>query len=167
MLLQPLLRIFAKSSTIAIQSVLHALFLPTPFKVLSQSNPGTNDGKPRGEAKGGLIDSSLTDIPEEVLKPGALYADCAVVRLKVPLPSSAVEQLAFERAKNKDKGNGKNKNTETEEVLEIPDDGEFGGEVTGRLVWEAYEEALKGWEKANPPPEQTKEMAPDVDRDHD
>jgi len=65
---------FAKSSTIAIQSVLHALFLPTPFKVLSQSNPGANDGKPKGEAKGSLIDSSLTDIPEEVLKPGALYA---------------------------------------------------------------------------------------------
>jgi hypothetical protein len=167
MLLQPLLRVFAKSSSTAMQSVLHVLFLPTPFKVLLQSSAGANDGKPEGAAKGSLIDSSLTDIPEEVLKPGALYANCAVVQLKMSLPSSTVNQLASEQAQNEDKGNGKSKGAVTEEVLEIPDDGEFGGEVVGRLVWEAYEEALKGWEKANPPPESTNEMAPDVDQDHD
>ena len=136
------------------QTVLHALFLPTPFKVLSQSSV---DEKSKG-AKGTPIDSSVTDMPEEVLKPGALYADCAVVRLKVPLPPSAV---ASEKETVKD---GK---TMTEEVLEIQDDGEFGGEVMGRLVWEAYEEALKDWEKANPPVEEVKEAAPDVDRDPD
>jgi hypothetical protein len=168
MLLQPLLRIFAKSSTAAMQTVLHALFLPTPFKVLSQSSAGTSDEKPKS-AKGSPIDSSVTDMPEEVLKPGALYADCAVVRLRVPLPPSAVEQLASEKEQGRNGGKGKNKSTATEEVLEIPDDGELGGEVMGRLVWEAYEEALKDWEKANPPDEEAKEVAPDVDRpgDHD
>ncbi|EDQ98775.1 uncharacterized protein LACBIDRAFT_296746 [Laccaria bicolor S238N-H82] len=34
-------------------------------------------------------------------------------------------------------------------VLEIPDDGEYGREDAGRLVWEVYEEALKVWEKEN------------------
>ena len=165
MLLQPLLHIFAKSSTAAMQTVLHALFLPTPFKVVSQSNVGTIDEKPKS-AKGSPIDSSVTDMPEEVLKPGALYADCAVVRLKVPLPPSAVEQLASEKETVKDGGKGKNQSTATEEVLEIQDDGEFGGEVMGRLIWEAYEEALKDWEKANPPVEEVKEVAPDIDRDH-
>ncbi|KAG2015123.1 hypothetical protein CC2G_008418 [Coprinopsis cinerea AmutBmut pab1-1] len=38
------------------------------------------------------------------------------------------------------------------------DDGEYGGEVAGRLVWEAYEDALKVWEKScpAPPPDQRK-----------
>jgi hypothetical protein len=145
------------------QTVLHALFLPTPFKVLSQSTTGTIDERPKS-AKGSPIDASVTEMPEEVLKPGALYGDCAVVRLRVPLTPSAVEQLASEKQKEKEEKKGKNM---TEEVLEIKDDSEFGGEVMGRLVWEAYEEALKSWEKANPPPEEVKEAAPDVDRDND
>ena len=45
--------------------------------------------------------------------------------------------------------------------LEIPGDGEYGGEVVGRLVWEAYEEALKVWEKENPASEE------DVKRDEE
>lgn len=114
--------------------------------------------------KGSVIEASVTEMPEEVLKPGALYADCAVVRLKVPLPSSAGEQPASEQKNAKHTiGKGKSKGSAVEEVLEIPDDGEFGGEVTGRLVWEAYEEALKGWEKTHPPDEKTEEVAPDVD----
>ena len=78
--------------------------------------------------------------PEEVLKPGALYRDCAVVTLQVSVP----EKLALSDAKASSlpKGAG-------EEVLEIPGDGECGGEVAGRLVWEAYEEALKVREKEN------------------
>ena len=28
--------------------------------------------------------------------------------------------------------------------------GDYGGEVAERLVWEAYKEALKVWEKENP-----------------
>jgi len=164
MLLQPLLRIFTKPSTAAMQTVLHALFLPTPFKVLSQSSAGTSEEQPKG-AKGSLIDPVRTDMPEEVLKPGALYADCAAVRLRVPLPSSAMEQLATEQEKNNDKGKGKDKSTAREEVLEIQDDGELGGEMTGRLVWEAYEEALKGSEKANLANEEGREVVPDVDQD--
>lgn len=98
-------------------------------------------------------------MPEEVLKPGALYADCAVVQLRVPLPLPLSEK---ENLKNKDAGTG------TGEGLEIEDDGEFGGEVMGRLVWEAYEEALKKWEEANPPPkEEDRAVAPDVDRGYD
>jgi hypothetical protein len=34
--------------------------------------------------------------------------------------------------------------------LSLPDD---GGELAGRLVWEAFEEALKTWELENPPKE--------------
>ena len=41
-----------------------------------------------------------------------------------------------------------------EEVLEIPDDGDYGGEVAGRLVWEAYKEVLKVWERENPESEE-------------
>ncbi|KAF8222065.1 hypothetical protein L208DRAFT_1413928 [Tricholoma matsutake] len=159
LLFQPLLRIFTKSSTAAMQTVLHALFLPTPFKVLSQSTTRTTADPGPSTAKGTLIDLSVTEMPEEVLKPGALYADCAVVQLRVPLPLPLSEK---ENLKNKDAGTG------TGEGLEIEDDGEFGGEVMGRLVWEAYEEALKKWEEANPPPkEEDRAVAPDVDRGYD
>jgi hypothetical protein len=70
---------------------------------------------------------------EEALKPGALYSDCAVVNLKVPSPPDPLP-------KERDEG----------KVLE--DDGELGGEVAGRLVWEGLEIGLKAWERANPPP---------------
>ncbi|GLB37969.1 putative short chain dehydrogenase reductase family protein [Lyophyllum shimeji] len=136
LLLQPLLRIFAKSPMASVQTVLHALFLPTPFRILRTK---AASDKPNS-SKGGPIESSVTDMPEEVLKPGALYAECAVVRVKVPPPSDP-------QASEKSQGNGKAK---AREVLEIADDGEFGGEVMGRLVWEAYEDALKAWEAANP-----------------
>lgn len=106
-----------------------------------------NDGTP--------IDASVSDMPEEVLKPGALYAECAVVRLTVPTPpDTSVSEKSSQEGKGK------------EEVLDIPDDGEYGGEMVGRLVWEAYEDALKAWELANPPKEEAKETAPDIDQDH-
>ncbi|KAF9465184.1 hypothetical protein BDZ94DRAFT_1189745 [Collybia nuda] len=149
LLLQPLLRIFTKAPSASLQTVLHVLFLPTPFKILAQSEPKSEADK----TKASVIDESLTEIPEEVLKPGSLYADCAVVKLKVPVPASA-DQAAPDQRGDKAKGKGKGKEkvgAGLEDVIEIPDDGEFGGEVTGRLVWEAYEEALKTWEKANPP----------------
>ena len=111
----------------AIQSVLHALFLPRPFKVPVQP-------------------TQVPDaMPEEVLTQGALDRECALVALQVSVP----EKLALSDAKASSlpKGAG-------EEVLEIPGDGEYGGEVAGRLVWEAYEEALKVWEKENPASEE-------------
>jgi hypothetical protein len=48
-LLYPLLLIFVKSSTAAAQSVLHVLFLPTPFKVLG----GMRDADGSGANKSG------------------------------------------------------------------------------------------------------------------
>ncbi|KAG6826283.1 hypothetical protein H0H92_000453 [Tricholoma furcatifolium] len=151
-LLQPLLRILAKSPDASIQTILHALFLPTPFKVFSKAASQTT------AESGAPIDSSVTDLPEEVLKPGALYAECAVVRLRVPVPSDSTTSDEKVSTK-KEKGKGA-------EALEIADDGEYGGEVVGRLVWEAYEEGLKIWEAANPPAEEIKETAPDVDPDY-
>ena len=140
------------------QSVLHVLFLPTPFKVLSQAAPKASGEK--GKGKGTPIDDSVTEMAEEVLKPGALYAECAVVHLKVPVPLSAKQEpgTAGEKGKQKaraeeDEGGGMN----------IPDDGEMGGELTGRLVWEAFEEALRMWEKANPAQLEKQPSAPDVD----
>ena len=63
-----------------------------------------------------------------------------------PLASSSpsVEVQGEVKEKNKD---SKGKSKANEHLLEIPDDGEFGGEAMGRAVWEAYEEALKVWEK--------------------
>lgn len=86
------------------------------------------------------------------MKPGALYRECAVVRLTVPAPA---DPLVSEDNKGKDKDHG----------TEIPDDGELGGEVAGRLVWESFEEALKEWEKANPPPakKEGSDTPPEVD----
>ena len=82
-------------------------------------------------------------MPFKVLKPGTLYRECSIGTLQV----SAPEKLALLNLKTSSskKGNGK----AGEEVLEIPDDGHYGGEVAGRLVWEAYKEALKVWEKEN------------------
>ncbi|KIK03096.1 hypothetical protein K443DRAFT_5676 [Laccaria amethystina LaAM-08-1] len=113
-ILQPVLRIFFKSPEMAMQSTLHALFLPTPLKV----------------------------------PPGTLYRECAVVTLQVSVP----EKLALSNPEASPSKKGKGK--AGEEVLEILDDGEYGGEVAGRLVWEAYEEALKVWGKENPASEE-------------
>lgn len=106
MLLQPFLRLLTKSTTSAIQSVLHVLFLPTPFK--SNARQGT-------------------DAPEEVLKAGALYRECAVVNLRIQSPATADAADA-----------------------QVPDDGELGGVHLGQAVWEGLEGALKEWEKVKP-----------------
>lgn len=142
LLLQPFLRILTKTPFAAMQSVLHVLFLPTPFKVLSQVTPPEKD-----KAKGTPIDASVTDMPEEVLKPGALYAECAVVKLKMPRPSPTPEAEIPVEDKGKEKAAA---GSEEEGGLELPEDDELGGEVAGRLVWEAYEGALKAWEKTDP-----------------
>jgi len=135
-LLQPLLRLFIKSPKSALQSVLHALFLPTPFKTIAAD-------------KGGL--------PEEILKPGALYRECAVVQLRMPALLDTASPLPSEKGKEKAEGGVGGK---------LADDGEFGGELAGRLIWEAFEKELVEWEKLNPPPAKSNsgsDTPPDVD----
>ena len=139
-LLLPLLHISTKSPKAAIQSILHALFLPTPFKVLS-SSLSSDDATPSASQKSNTA-ADRVPIPtaaphrppnlihEEILKPGALYAECAVVNLDIVLPA--------EPTANQDEASSKD---------QIADDREYGGEVVGRRVWEAYEAALKVWDK--------------------
>ena len=119
-LLLPLLHIFTKTPSYAAQSVLHALFLPTPFKFASM--PTNQEGK----------DSTDARPSEEALKPGALYSDCSVVNIDL---RGRVQDPQTE-----------DKNEETSQA-KITDDGEYGGEALGRLVWENFEESLKEREK--------------------
>ncbi|KIJ66152.1 hypothetical protein HYDPIDRAFT_27339 [Hydnomerulius pinastri MD-312] len=74
---QPLLRLLTKSQPSAVQSILHVLFLPTPFK-----------------------SSERASAAEEVLKAGALYRECAVVNLRIPTPDDAPSGSAPEDKKD-------------------------------------------------------------------
>jgi hypothetical protein len=118
-LLNPLLRILTKSPASTLQSTLHALFLPTPFKSL-MSTPG--DAQKRA--------------PEEVLKPGALYAECAVVPVHIPVTSVPPVEDQDKTQENKDR----------EDPGTRPDDGELGGVALGMQTWDDYERELKAWE---------------------
>lgn len=83
------------------------------------------------------------------------------MKLHVPSPDDPLEGLPARSEKAKGKGK---EPQEQEEGL--PDDGELGGEVAGRLVWENFETELKEWEKANPPPiknEDRTSTPPEVD----
>ncbi|KAI0250928.1 hypothetical protein BJV78DRAFT_1127092 [Lactifluus subvellereus] len=120
-LLNPLFRLLTKSPKAALQCTLHALFLPTPFKYLEIA-----DG-PRKRA-------------EEVLKPGALYAECAVVPVRMPAPATSP-------AEDKKSQGGKETKADDGEPAR-PDDGELGGVALGMQVWDDYERELKVWEAA-------------------
>jgi hypothetical protein len=166
LVLQPLLRIFTKSPFSAIQSILHVMFLPTPFKILSQTTVASSTQKSGDHAAKIPVAVSASSIPEEMLKPGALYAECAAVKLNVAIPADIVAKDLQERKeaalnkKRKGKGKASDEKSLQEEVLDIEDDGEYGGELAGRLVWEEYEGALKVWEKENPgKPEEKKPTA--------
>jgi hypothetical protein len=102
------------------------------------------------------------DIPdEEVLVPGALYADCAVVvNLKVKLDKPDIQMQPNDEVKilgAAETSTSTYKEKRREEVIDLPDDGEYGGELAGRLVWEAYEAGLKVWERENPRPVEEEE----------
>ena len=118
-LLNPLLRILTKTPTSTLQSTLHALFLPTPFKHLVSTS-----------------DDTRKRTPEEVLKPGALYAECAVIPLHIPVISIPPAE---------DEGQSKDSETRRDGSLP-PDDGELGGVALGTQVWDDYERELKAWE---------------------
>jgi len=165
MVLQPFLRIFTKSPISSIQSILHVLFLPTPFKILANTTSATTKDTKNASSQRGPLDPSVLEMPEEVLLPGALYSNCAAIKLEVKIPEELREkdrQMRAEniKAKGKGKSKGKGKEDLTEEVLDIEDDGEYGGELAGRLVWEEYEGALKIWEQENSAPVEDKVREP-------
>jgi hypothetical protein len=122
-LLNPLFRILTKSPSSTLQSTLHALFLPTPFKYLSFA---PDDPQKRA--------------PEEILKPGALYAECAVAPIRIPgtLAPPAGEEKTDGSQNEKTPGGGTAQR----------DDGEMGGMALGMEVWDDYEQELKRWEAA-------------------
>lgn len=120
-MLNPLLRLLTKSPSSTLQSTLHALFLPTPFKFLSFA---PDDPQKRA--------------PEEVLKPGAIYAECAVAPIRIPVA------LAPPAEEIDGGGNGKTPDSGTAQR----DDGELGGMALGMQVWDDYERELKVWEAA-------------------
>ena len=132
-LLRPLLWLLTRSPTSGIQTVLHGLFLPTPFKSEARNNNETDE------------------LTLEVLKPGALYADCSVARVtpRAQLPKQVPSEDGKEKAA---KGKGKQTDKPEEKSGTLPDDGEMGGEPLGRQVWENFEAALRVWEKSNPAP---------------
>jgi hypothetical protein len=129
--LQPLLFIFVKSSRSAIQTILHALFLPTPYKTPIADADATPPAPP----------TRSTALRDEVLKPGALYAECAVVRVHVP-PLAVTPEISEEKGKEKEDG---------DERPTMAEDGELGGVGVGTAVWEHFERALKDWEAREPP----------------
>jgi hypothetical protein len=118
-LLNPLLRIFTKSPNSTLQTTLHALFLPTPFKYLSIA---PDDPQKRA--------------PEEVLKPGALYTECAVAPIPIPVTLAPPPEAE----------GGSDGKTQGGEAAR--DDGELGGIRLGMEVWDDYERELKVWEAA-------------------
>lgn len=143
----------------AMQSVLHALFLPTPLKqALAHAYAATDpSSQPAEGSKTKSTDEAKTkeDLFTEVLKPGALYRECAVVTPFVPPLPPPPEGLSGKQAEEKKSATkpgekksqtGKDGKTEVGEDLIIEDDGELGGESVGRVVWEWYERQLKTWE---------------------
>ncbi|CCM03014.1 uncharacterized protein FIBRA_05131 [Fibroporia radiculosa] len=143
-LLFPFSALFMKSPTAAAQTVLHALFLPTPIKrALAHVDATINPSPAAPPAHSVTGDKTVepTIVLEEVLKPGALYRECAVVQVAVP------PLLMSDARSEPEKGRtGRKTNAEESAAPGFPDDGEFGGEAVGRAVWEWYEERLKRWE---------------------
>ncbi|KAI0688989.1 hypothetical protein BC835DRAFT_1418884 [Cytidiella melzeri] len=140
LLMYPAVWLLAKSPIMAVQSILHALFLPSPFKrALAHLAAATDPSSANATASGPGSDNSFT----EVIKPGALYRECSVVILNVPLLPDAP---SVNGGKGKEKASTPGKKKEDGPDLEIEDDGEYGGEGVGRVVWEWYETHLKAWE---------------------
>jgi hypothetical protein len=123
----------------------------------SKSNSTPSAASTSNSDGASLKTASLLDMPgEEVLVPGALYADCAVVvNLTVKLGDNNPDirmQVKDEVKSGAETSTNKEEKTRKGDVVELSDDGEYGGELAGRLVWEAYEAGLKVWERENPRP---------------
>ena len=146
------LMLLTKTSESALQTVLHSLFLPTPLKRAQLKVDAAADDEvrkaqaqaraeaeaetaPAGQPEPGKARRPARIANVEVLKPGALYRECAVVQFDVPRPPAPLAELKESKGEEKSK---------VESILE--DDGEFGGEAVGRAVWEWYEVRLKEWE---------------------
>lgn len=83
------------------------------------------------------------------------------MKLNVKVPEELVENDRKTKAESRQKT--EKKEGTKEEFIDITDDGEYGGELAGRLIWEEYEGALKIWEKENPgEPQKDKGLSPDV-----
>lgn len=140
--------LFTKTSESALQTLLHVLFLPTPLKRAQAKIDAAADEERKAEEERAAGSAAPEADGEkklaqprrpgnvEVLKPGALYRECAVVPLDVPRPPTPVPE-------EKDK---KRKKSKAEEEIVPEDDEEYGGEAVGRAVWEWYEARLKEWE---------------------
>lgn len=90
--------------------------------------------EPTGNDGNTIIDKSVLEAPEEELKPGALYAGCAVVKFNMPalpLPEHDTTQGVKARRIRK--------------TCSIFFDEELGGEAIGRAVWEACEADTVKW----------------------
>ncbi|THG94631.1 hypothetical protein EW026_g6879 [Hermanssonia centrifuga] len=120
----------------AMQSILHVLFLPTPFKrALAQASAAVNppssepSEKPEPSANVSGKRTRVEDMFTEVLKPGALYRECSVAAISVaPLPEPPKQaQDAEKKAKADKKAGDEKKDKKVEEDLVIEDDGEYGG----------------------------------------
>jgi hypothetical protein len=83
---------------------------------------------------------------DEALLPGALYAECAVVRTPAIAPPPPTTTASSSSASS----SGKEKTAQTGVKQEEGDEVETDDERAGRLVWEAYEAGLRAWEAANP-----------------
>ena len=70
----------------------------------------------------------------EILRPGALYSDCSVVRPRL-------NKRNWEAEIKETSSNGK-----LEQLRDVEDKEELGGEELGRIVWESCEQSLKQWE---------------------
>ena len=130
------------------QTVLHALFLPTPFKRallhLANATAAADTASLSADSKDKAAvpkPSDVSNSPVEILKPGALYRECSIVTLPVPpLPPAPDSEESANKAKKE------KKQKDEDELLEIEQDSDYGGESVGRLVWEWYENHLKEWE---------------------
>ncbi|KZS88857.1 hypothetical protein SISNIDRAFT_475847 [Sistotremastrum niveocremeum HHB9708] len=103
--LQPIIRLLTKAPNSAIQSILHVLFVPVS-KTAEKPKPRKNDRPSTDD----------DEQEEEILKPGALYAECAVVPLVIPA------EVGGESGE------------------------ESNADKLGREIWEGFEASLKEWD---------------------